>query len=230
MKKILLHTVNQFCVDSFERSIKNTQYDIIRSFDEESLFGYCGFDPIDAYVISGDFEYSQRGVDSIRGQKNNVVIVGIQHPNSKLSALKNVDVNFIVYGAEATDAQTSRILNFIEAQEMLYSKIIALTPKSSTDIRFGEGYLYDSSYRSFYCNGIQLKYFSAKEGKILEILSRNFRNVVNRDEILKEIWGNIDIFCSRSLDVHITKIRNFFREYEVGLTIKNISGVGLILT
>jgi DNA-binding response OmpR family regulator len=134
-----------------------------------------------------------------------------------------------VHGAEATDPATHSILSFIEEQSRMYARIKSLTPIKPNEVYFGEGFRYDVLYRTFYLNNIELKRFSTKEGKLLEILARNYRKVIKRDIVLEEVWHKTDIYSSRSSDVYVTKLRNFFKEYDLNLTIKNISGVGLIL-
>jgi hypothetical protein len=229
MLKILIHSVNAFCTDSFLRTAKNNSVEYIITSDEKTLFEYCTLQSLSGYIISSEFEYAQRAIDTIKGTNPGVPIISISHPNSKDIVRKNVDLTYLIHGAEATDAATNSILLFIEHQLSLYSRLKSLTPTPLNEIYFGEGFKYDVIYRNLHLNSIELKRFSAKEGKLLEVLARNYRNVVKRDALLEEVWHKTDIYSSRSSDVYVTKLRNFFREYDLNLTIKNISGVGLLL-
>ena len=229
MYTILLHSANQFCIDSFQRSAKKIGYGLIVTSDEKSLFEHCSFQPLDSYIISTEFDYAQRAINTVIGINPSAPIVSIAHPNTKHVLPIHVDVHYLVHGVEATDPATHSILSFIEDQSRMYSRINSLTPAKPNEIYFAEGFKYDVLYRTFYLNTIALKRFSTKEGKLLEILARNYRSVVKRDTMLEEVWHKTDIYSSRSSDVYVTKLRNFFKEYDLNLTIKNISGVGLIL-
>ena len=71
------------------------------------------------------------------------------------------------------------------------------------------------------------KRITEKESDILNYLSRHRNNVIKREEMLKEIWGENDYFFGRSLDVFITKIRKYLKE-DPDLNIENVFGVGFI--
>ena len=219
MRTILLHTQNQNLVDTFSGGIDK----IIVSSDEKTLFAYSSDQKISAYIICS-FGYSQRAINTIRSNNQYVPIISILQGTEK-SFLQNVDLNYRVY--DVPDIMV--VLNFIESQTKLYASLKTLTPTKLNEIYFSEGFKYETEYRAVYLNEILLRRFSTKEGKILEILSRNFGNVVKRDTILEEVWHKTDIYSSRSFDVYVSKLRNFLKDYDLKLKIRNISGVGLIL-
>jgi DNA-binding response OmpR family regulator len=67
-----------------------------------------------------------------------------------------------------------------------------------------------------------------KESKILQklILSRN--NLVTREEIMIDVWGESDYYTGRSLDVFISKIRSYLKN-DPAIRITTIPTVGYIL-
>jgi DNA-binding response OmpR family regulator len=67
-----------------------------------------------------------------------------------------------------------------------------------------------------------------KESAILELLCKQKGNLVNRNFILKEVWGKTDQFTARTMDVHLTKIRKHIAA-DPSVTILNIHGKGFIL-
>ena len=67
-----------------------------------------------------------------------------------------------------------------------------------------------------------------KESKILKQLAQNKNNLVKREEIMIEVWGESDYFTGRSLDVFISKLRSYLKS-DPGLCIKTIPTVGYIL-
>jgi DNA-binding response OmpR family regulator len=75
----------------------------------------------------------------------------------------------------------------------------------------------------------QSKRLTSKESKILELLAKSKNNIVNRDTLMKEVWGETDYFIGRSLDVFISKLRKHLKD-EPKLKIETIPTVGIILS
>lgn len=71
-------------------------------------------------------------------------------------------------------------------------------------------------------------YLTEREALVLGILCRNMGQVVRRNDILKEIWGDDDYFNGRSLDVFISRLRKCFRNDQL-VTIECIHNVGFRL-
>ncbi|WP_272149676.1 response regulator transcription factor [Tenacibaculum aiptasiae] len=72
------------------------------------------------------------------------------------------------------------------------------------------------------------KRLTKKEGQILALLSNSKNEIVERSEILNNVWGEDDYFTGRSLDVFISKLRKYFKE-DPSISIESIPNVGLIL-
>ena len=70
-----------------------------------------------------------------------------------------------------------------------------------------------------------IRKLSHRETELLRILSEHRNAVVNRREILLQIWGDDSFFNSRNLDVYITKLRDLLKE-DPTLEIITIKGVG----
>jgi DNA-binding response OmpR family regulator len=68
-----------------------------------------------------------------------------------------------------------------------------------------------------------------KAGGIIELLAINYGQVVKKEVILEKVWRKSDYFAGRSMDVYVTNLRNTLRNNKIKLSIKNISGIGLIL-
>ncbi len=67
-----------------------------------------------------------------------------------------------------------------------------------------------------------------KENQLLKILIQNKNNIITRNSILIEIWGEVSHQNSRSMDVYISKIRKFL-SVEPNITIINYHGTGFKL-
>ena len=68
------------------------------------------------------------------------------------------------------------------------------------------------------------KFFPRKEFQLLHFLAQNPGKVINRDTLLKEIWGNDVYVIDRTIDVHIRKIREKLGKHSE--LIETIKGVG----
>lgn len=76
--------------------------------------------------------------------------------------------------------------------------------------------------------GSESKRLTSKESKILSILAKSKNNIVSRDFIMQEVWGETDYFIGRSLDVFISKIRRHLQS-EPRIKIETIPTVGVVL-
>jgi len=87
-------------------------------------------------------------------------------------------------------------------------------------------YTFDFNNQSLIRGG-KTKRITEKESDILKYLYDHRNNVIKREEMLKELWGENDYFFGRSLDVFITKIRKYLKE-DPDLSIENVYNVGFI--
>ncbi len=69
---------------------------------------------------------------------------------------------------------------------------------------------------------------SPREADLLTMLCENKNRLLNRDIVLREIWGEEGYFTTRSMDVFITKLRKCLSD-DPKIEIKNIHGAGYIL-
>lgn len=71
---------------------------------------------------------------------------------------------------------------------------------------------------SFIPSQFQLKFeteifqLTEKESELLLLLSRNNHKIINRKEILENLWGENDYFLGRSLDVFMTRLRKYLQK------------------
>ena len=69
---------------------------------------------------------------------------------------------------------------------------------------------------------------TSREAELLELFCQNKEQVLRREFILKQLWGNDDYFLGRSLDVFISRLRKYLKEDET-VQIENIPRVGFRL-
>jgi DNA-binding response OmpR family regulator len=77
-------------------------------------------------------------------------------------------------------------------------------------------------------NGIDTIILTEKEAAILEVLCRHKEKLVNKKQIMREVWGNTDYFTSKTMAVHLSRIRKYLAA-DLKINIVNIHGQGFIL-
>ncbi|HMT28272.1 MAG TPA: response regulator transcription factor [Bacteroidia bacterium] len=87
-------------------------------------------------------------------------------------------------------------------------------------------YTFDHSNQSL-THASKSKRITERESEILNYLSSHRNQLIKREDILKDLWGESDYFFGRSLDVFITKIRKYLSD-DPNLSIENVFGVGFI--
>ena len=100
------------------------------------------------------------------------------------------------------------------------------SPKSIHAAKFGQS-SYDERNLIYSC-GDSSHSLTQMEGGILKLLIHNQNELVKREEILEEVWGENDYFKGRSLDVFITRLRKYLKT-DPSLEIRNHHGVGFSL-
>ncbi len=67
-----------------------------------------------------------------------------------------------------------------------------------------------------------------KEAEFLKYLIENRNQVMKREQILEDLWGENDYFLGRSMDVFVTRLRKYLRP-DTSVSLDTIRGVGFIL-
>jgi len=91
-------------------------------------------------------------------------------------------------------------------------------------VRIGEIEI-DRDRREVRAGGTRLA-LSPKEFALLEYLLTNLERVVRRDELLTKVWELPEGLRSRTLDVHMSRLRQKLAQLPVPLQILTVAGVG----
>jgi DNA-binding response OmpR family regulator len=67
-----------------------------------------------------------------------------------------------------------------------------------------------------------------KEAEVLRMLASNINNVVKREKVLTDVWGENDYFMGRSMDVYIARLRKKLAE-DNSVNIVNVHRMGFKL-
>ena len=217
---------------SFPKGYNDRSVEIVASRVEAGLFENISDPTVDAYLIGVPSPYSQKAVDFIK-KKNPYIPVILFGSPADLTEVSGADIylpycemslDSAVHANKFFDLVVWNAANFLKN----FITLRKLTTRMADVIEFGQC-KYDPTRRTFSFQEREVKKLSAKEGGIIEVLAANFGEVVKKEIILEKVWHNTDYFKGRSMDVYITHLRKLFRENEIDITIKNISGVGLIL-
>jgi len=118
--------------------------------------------------------------------------------------------------------------------EELLLRINAILRRSSsfTNIKIGTNYKLGKYLFDYEKRELKFKRFSKsltyKESELLCLLCENKNNILRREFALSEIWNEETYFTSRSMDVYITKLRNYLKN-DSSIQIENIHGIGFKL-
>lgn len=153
----------------------------------------------------------------IRTRNKTIPLIFISARSLKADKLK-------AYGLGADDYITKPF----DEEELLWKikAVIRRIPEAKSDgITIGK-YVFDFGKQSLIFAG-KTRRITEKESEILNYLSTHRNQLIKREEMLTELWGENDYFLGRSLDVFITKIRKYLSE-DKELSIENVFAVGFI--
>lgn len=119
-------------------------------------------------------------------------------------------------------------------EEELVARIQAVLKRTSaitqTDtgnaISFGNSFLHANT-QVLQISGIEYK-LTAKESDVLLLLLSHKNNLLDREKVLKKVWGSNDYFNRRSMDVIISRLRKHLLP-DSRIKITNIHGKGYML-
>ena len=93
-------------------------------------------------------------------------------------------------------------------------------------MQFGE-FTFDYPNRLL-CTPTEQVPLTKKEADVLRMLALNINNVVKREKVLTDVWGENDYFMGRSMDVYIARLRKKLAE-DKNVSIVNVHRMGFKL-
>jgi len=78
------------------------------------------------------------------------------------------------------------------------------------------------------CSPTDTVNLTKKEAEVLRMLAANLNNVVKREKVLTDVWGENDYFMGRSMDVYIARLRKKLSE-DKNVSIVNVHRMGFKL-
>lgn len=111
----------------------------------------------------------------------------------------------------------------VRIQSLLRSKANPDTKVTGDSVNIGSYHF--QLNRQVLSRGGEEKKLSYRESELLRLLYENRDKIIDRKDILTLLWGNDSFFNSRTLDVYITKLRNYLKD-DPKLEIITIKGIG----
>ena len=93
-------------------------------------------------------------------------------------------------------------------------------------LKFGQ-YIFDYPNRLLCSRGDKVN-LTKKEAEVLRMLASNVNNVVKREKVLTNVWGENDYFMGRSMDVYIARLRKKLSD-DKSVSIVNVHRTGFKL-
>ncbi len=88
-------------------------------------------------------------------------------------------------------------------------------------------YIFDAHNLSLFSPSQKKHSLTSREAELLELFCKNKEQVLRREFILTELWGDDDYFSSKSMDVYISRLRKLLKS-EPDVQIINIHGIMMI--
>jgi len=113
----------------------------------------------------------------------------------------------------------------------IYSLLKRIKPSLVGDempemLKFGK-FVFDYPNRMLCSPGDKVN-LTKKEAEVLRMLASNVNNVVKREKVLTDVWGENDYFMGRSMDVYIARLRKKLKE-DQNVSIVNVHRMGFKL-
>lgn len=181
-------------------------------------FDFCVLDimmpEMDGYTLAKE----------IKKQNETVPIIFLTAKSQKQDKLKGYGLRVDDYITKPFDED--ELLCKIQA---ILRRVKGKLGDSSTEGYQVGGYAIDKKSRTLYFKEQEVKRLTAKEFAVLSLLCESKNAVVEREQILNQVWGENDYFVGRSLDVFVTKLRKYLQD-DPNVKIESIPSLGLILS
>ena len=136
----------------------------------------------------------------------------------KIRGLKLGADDYIVKPFEA-DILVLRLQNILKRTQRNHQ-----SSKNEQPFSIG-AYIFDKqNYQLQFNDTIQR--ITEKEAQLIQYFFDHKNQMVKREDVLANVWGNDDFFSGRSMDVFISRLRKYFKE-DPTITIESTRGVGL---
>jgi DNA-binding response OmpR family regulator len=184
---------------------------------QSSEFNFCILDlmlpKIDGFTLA----------EKIKEMNSDIPIIILSARSMKEDKIKGFRIGVDDYITKPFDEE--ELLYRIKA---ILNRIKQIPGIDSTNSRLSIGkFEFDPKNQLLITDNNSLR-LTLKESKILRLLICSKNNLVRREEIMIDAWGESDYYTGRSLDVFISKLRGYLKS-DPNITLTTIPTVGYIL-
>ncbi|WP_046759173.1 response regulator transcription factor [Kordia jejudonensis] len=126
--------------------------------------------------------------------------------------------DYIVKPFEA-DILVLRLQNILKRTQK-----VSISSKNEQHCTIGK-YVFDAVNYQLKFNG-ETQRITEKEAQLIQYFYDNKNQLIKREDVLENVWGNDDFFSGRSMDVFISRLRKYFKK-DANIAIESTRGVGL---
>jgi DNA-binding response OmpR family regulator len=195
-------------------------------------------------VLCGDGEVA---LSEFSSQAFDICVLDVMLPKkdgiSSAQEIRTINQNIPIIFLSAKSMKEDKIAGFRAGADDYVTKPFSIEElilrievflKRSKGVAFNDPLIYKLNNYTFDYNNLLLssnqnKYsLTKKEADVLKLFSLNKGKILKREEILKGVWGDDDYFMGRSMDVFISRLRNYLKD-DPSIEIQNIHGIGFKL-
>lgn len=160
--------------------------------------------------------------ENIRKRGKNTPIIMLTARNTDLDTIMGLRQGADDYVAKPFDMAV--LLARIEAQIRRSHLSLGISPEENCEFKFGN-FILDKEKGELFSNE-EIISLNGQEYRLLEFLLQNPGKIISRNKLLDQVWGYDSETSSRTVDVHIAKIRQKLGESDIPRHILTIRGRG----
>lgn len=155
----------------------------------------------------------------LRNYRKNFVLLFLSALNDPETKLQGLEIGAEDYITKPFDLRelTLRLERILRTSDVI--------SKMNKEIKLGPLVIHFDQYEVVDANGVKIN-LGQKECAILELLYERKNEVVSRDEILENIWGESAFPSNRTVDNYIVKLRKWTDSSNGEIRISSIRGIG----
>lgn len=161
--------------------------------------------------------------DQIRKSNKSVPIFFLTSKAQKTDMLNGYEAGADDYIVKPVDAEI--LMHKIRAI-LKRTNEPAITPNQPNEFKVGI-YTFNAGSRMLCVNG-EKHILSPKESELLHLFCLNMNHLVKREDILRNIWKEVNYFTGRSMDVYVAKLRKYLHQ-DPSISILNLHKTGYIM-
>ena len=223
MKKVLLAEDDSDFADVLKQYLELYNYHITWAKDGEEAFSLFQKETFDICVFDvmmpkmDGFTLAEKIINS-NPETPFIFLTARKLKEDKLKGLQLGADDYIVKPFEA-DELVLRLNNILKRGAQKNQVTISVN-----EITIGN-YIFEPNRLELKLNN-HTQRLTEKEVALILFFLKNKNQLIKRNDILQNVWGNDDFFSGRSMDVFISRIRKYFSD-DSRITIESIRNVGL---